>query len=62
MWHGVTIIDPKFPVRSGTNDMLPYLTGLAAGLGFDTIKLEFSVAYADKYPYTTWGTTATTLQ
>jgi len=59
MWHGITFIDGKYPDRSATSDFLAYGAGLAAGLGFTTLKLEWSTYYATKYPHTPWGTPAT---
>ena len=56
MWHGATHIAGRYPDRSATHDFLGYGANLVAGLGFATIKLEFSVSYSDfKYPGQTWG-------
>jgi hypothetical protein len=62
MWHGVAIVDAKYPQRSGTADKFFYLRDLAIGLGFTTLKVELSVAYATKYNHTPWGTPATLAQ
>ncbi len=62
IWHGVTNIDPKYPNRSVQQDGIFYVSGLAATMGFPTLKLEWSNAYATKYPYTPWGTPATLKQ
>lgn len=61
MWHGVSFIDPKYPDRSGTHDIVSYGAGLAKAVGFKTIKLEFSIAYWQKYPYQTWSGSPTSL-
>lgn len=49
MWHGITFIDGRYPDRSGTQDFLAYGAGLASGLGFTTLKLEWSSGYTTKY-------------
>lgn len=59
MWHGIPIIDCKYPQRSGTSDKFFYLRDLATAFGYGTIKLELSVAFADKYNHTPWGSPTT---
>lgn len=59
MWAGVPIIDCKYPNRAGTNDKFFYLRDLATAFGYTTIRLELSVAYAQKYNQTPWGTPGT---
>jgi hypothetical protein len=54
MWHHITLIDPQFPDRSATNDIIAYGAALAKGLGFTGMKWEFSVATTTKYPGTSW--------
>lgn len=54
MWHGVTLIDPKYPDRSATHDIIAYGAGLAKAIGFKSMKWEFSTATTSKYPGTSW--------
>lgn len=57
MWHGSSHIAGLYPDRSSAHDFLLYGTNLVKTLGFDTIKLELSIAYnTSKYPYQTFGT------
>ncbi len=58
MWHMISYIDSKYPLRSGTMDGIAYTAGLIKSVGWDGVKLEFSTAYATKYPFDTWGTPA----
>ncbi len=57
MWHGAAHIAGLYPDRSAAHDFLTYGAGLVKSIGFDTIKLELSIAYnTTKYPYQTFGT------
>lgn len=63
MWHGCAHIAGLYPVRSTQQDYLTYGANLIAGLGFDTIKLEMSVAYSSlKYANQAFGTPTTLTQ
>ena len=60
MWHGCTHIAGLYPDRSATQDFLTYGADLIAGLGFDTIKLEMSIAFdTTKYPNQSFGSPTT---
>lgn len=62
MWHGITLIDPKYPDRSATNDIIAYGAARAKDLGFTGMKWEFSLGTMSKYPGTSWvGTPASLL-
>lgn len=54
MWHHITLIDPKFPDRTGTGDIIAYGAGLAKSIGFTGMKWEWSTATTTKYPGTSW--------
>ncbi len=54
MWHHITLIDPKFPDRSATHDIIAYGAGLAKSIGFTGMKWEWSTATTSKYPGTSW--------
>jgi len=59
MWHGCTHIAGLYPLRTVQQDFLLYGADLIAGLGFRTIKFEFSIAYnTTKYPNQDFGGTA----
>lgn len=63
MWHGCAHIAGLYPDRSATHDFLTYGAGLVKGLGFDTIKLEFSIGFnQNKYPGQTFGSPTTMKQ
>lgn len=54
MWSHITLIDPKFPDRSATHDIIAYGAGLAKAIGFTGMKWEWSTATTVKYPGTSW--------
>ncbi len=60
MWHGCTHIAGLYPDRSVQEDFLTYGADLIADLGFDTIKLELSIAFnTTKYPGQAFGSPGT---
>ncbi len=54
MWHGCALVASKYPLRSGTGDILQYSADLVNGLGFTATMSYVSPSYATDYIGQNW--------